>query len=304
MKQHLRLGVTLSLFACFLYSLMATIIKANAMTLPPLPMVIFLQNLVSFSLIFPILYKDGHHIALLSLKTHKLKLHILRSVFSLLISYLLYYSLSYIPLVNALLLSNAAPLIVPFVGYIFFAEKINHRLWLPVLIGYIGVACVLHPDAQLVNRGAILAFGSAVALAFTIQCVRKLTVTDSTNTITFYFLFFSMLISGFIAIPFWEPVTLQTLLVMIAIGLLYFTSQYMANASMRYANPQLISSLMYSNVLYAAIISLILWGSLPSLLTFIGILLIIVGGISCIRIEHISTFSAAKKGQLELHHPL
>src|SRR5258708_2723554 len=172
MKQNLFLGVTLSLFACFLYSLLTTILKTQADILPPLPVVIFLQNLVSLLLILPIIFRKRH--AKQFLITNRVKLHFLRSIFSLLISYLLYYGLAYIPLVNAMLLSNATPLIVPFIGYLFFAEKINHRLWLPVLIGYAGVALVLNPDSRMLNPGALYAFGSAVSLAFTIQCVRKL----------------------------------------------------------------------------------------------------------------------------------
>lgn len=286
MKYHLSLGVFLSLIACFLYSLMTAIIKAKASLLPPLPVVVFLQNAVSLLLIVLVIYKKGHIQAKSLIKTTRLRLHLLRSIFSLLISYLLYYALQTIPLVNATLLANSAPLMVPVVGYLFFTEKINHHLWLAVIIGYIGVAFVLNPDSHFFNAGALLALGSAIALAFTIQCVRKLTVTDSTTTITFYFLFFSALISGILSIPFWELITFPTLCIMVMIGFLYFTSQYLANASLKYGNPQLISSLMYSNVVYATMISFFIWNTLPAISTWIGMLLIIIGGILCIRVEH------------------
>jgi drug/metabolite transporter (DMT)-like permease len=184
---------------------------------------------------------------------------------------------------------------VPFVGYLFFSEKINHKLWMPVLLGYAGVAIVLNPDSNFFNPAALLAFGSAIALAFTVQVVRKLTATDSITTITFYFLIFSTLLSGIISIPFWQPVSTAQLIIMAEIGALYFSSQYLANASMKYANPQLISSLMYSNVIYAAIISLLVWNILPSLHTVIGIILVVVGSIACIRIEHMSVKRAAQQ---------
>lgn len=234
----------------------------------------------------PILFKNGYRSAKIFLATDKMQLHLLRSVFSVLISYLLYYSLKSIPLVNALLLANAAPLIVPFIGYWFFAQKINHRLWLPVLIGYVGVALILNPDKNIFHSGALFAFGSAIALSFTIQCVRRLSITDSITTINAYFLIFSTLISGIIAIPFWESISNQILLIMFVIGFLYFTSQFLANAAMKYANPQLISSLMYLNVFYATVISFLLWNTFPSALTLIGMLLIVIGGIFCIYVEH------------------
>lgn len=280
MNSRLSLGVLISLTACFLYSGMAAIIKDQASLLPPLPVVVFMQNLVGLILILPAAIKSR------SITSRRIPLHILRALFSLMICYFLYYAVTYIPLVNAMLLSNSSPLIVPFVGYLFFSERINHQLWLPVILGYIGVALVLNPDAHLFNFGALLAFGSAVALAFTIQCVRKLTTTDSTTTITFYFLLFSAIFSGIISIPFWQPITLSMLAVMSLIGFLYFTSQYLANASIRYASPQLIGSLMYSNVVYAAIIAFFVWHTLPSMMTVAGMMLIIVGGIACIRVEN------------------
>lgn len=263
---------------------MTALIKSQADSLPPLAIVVFMQNLFALGLALPFTKKAD-------LVSKKIPLHFLRAIFSLLICYLLYYAVTFIPLVNAMLLSNSAPLVVPFVGYLFFAEKINHRLWIPVLLGYAGVALVLNPDADMFNAGAGLAFGSAIALAFTIQCVRRLTQTDSTRTITFYFLFFCTIISGVIAIPFWQPLDSHMLLMMFLIGFFYFTSQYLANASMRYASSQLISSLMYSNVVYATIISFLLWDSLPSMLTIIGTMLIVIGGIACIRAESTEEFS-------------
>lgn len=283
MKQSLPIGVTLSLIACFLYSAMTAFIKVKAVALPPLPIVVFMQNLFALTLLLPRLLNKK------AIMTRRLPLHALRAIFSLAICYSLYYAITFIPLVNAMLLANAAPLIVPIVGYLFFSEKINHRLWLPILIGYAGVAFVLRPDTQLFNIGAFLALASALALAFTIQCVRKLSQTESTLTITFYFLLFSAIFSGMIAIPFWQALNANALWMMFIIGFLYLTSQYLANASMRYASAQLISSLMYSNVIYATIMAFFIWGGLPTLSTNIGMLLIIIGGIYCIQVEQRAT---------------
>lgn len=288
MKHTLTIGVSLSLFATLLYSIMSAMIKAYGQVLPPLPVFIFFQNLLSLLFILPFIFRGNSEHIKRTLKTTRLKLHLLRACTSLTIMFTLYYAVGKIPLVNAMLLSNCAPLIVPFVGYLFFAEKINHRMWFPVLIGYAGVAIILNPDSNFFQPAAIIAFTSAIALAVTIQIVRKLTMTDSTTTITFYFTFLTTIISFIIAIPFWQAVNLDQFAIIVLISALYFTSQYIANASMRFGNPQLISALMYSNVVYAAIISVLVWNDVPTSYMLLGMLLVVIGGASCIWVEHIT----------------
>src|SRR5579885_2089998 len=264
MKHNLPLGVVLSLFAALLYSSQTAIIKTQAAVLPPLPVVIFIQSVISLILILPLILKNGPSGAKKILASSKLSLHLIRTVFSLSISYLLFYAVTYIPLVNGMLLANTAPLIVPFLAYLAFSQKINHRLWFPILTGYVGVAIVLHPDSSIFNPASILALGAGVAMASTMLTVRKLSATEATETTAFYFFLFSSIISGIISIKFWTPVSTHMLLIMAAIGAFYFATQYASTMALKYINAQLVASLFYSNIIYAAVISQFVWHTLPT----------------------------------------
>jgi len=296
MNQNLFLGVILSLSGALFYSAQTALVKLQAAALPPLPVVIFIQSLVSLLLILPLMFKHGRADARKLMTTRNTRLHLLRTIFSLSISYLLFYAVTFIPLVNAMLLANTAPIIVPFIGYLFLSQKINHRLWLPILTGFIGVAIVLNPDARILNPAALLALGAAVGMASSMLTVRKLTATEATETTAFYFFLFSTILSGIIALGFWSPVTMKMAFVMAAIGILYFLTQYATTAAIKYANPQLVGSLFYSNIIYAAIISVFAWNILPTTSTLSGMVLIILGGILCIRVERVKRdFSYVKK---------
>lgn len=301
MKYNLPLGVVLGLMAALAYASQTAMVKALITQLPPLPVVIFIQSLVSLLLILPLIFKNGSLKAKRILTTHNVKLHLLRTFFSLSISYLLFYAVTFIPLVNGLLLANTGPLIIPFIGYLFLSQKINHRLWVPILTGYLGVIIVLHPDARIFNPASLLALAAAVSMASTMLTVRKLSATDSTETIAFYFFLFSTLASGLISIAFWAPINPSMMLMMAIIGLLYFLTQYASTAALKYINAQLVGSLFYSNIIYAAIISLFVWDILPSMATLLGMVLIILGGILCIRVEHTSKLRALnlKQGKLQ-----
>ena len=296
MKYNLPLGIALSLLASLFYASQTAIVKAQAAALPPLPVVIFIQSLVSLLLILPLLFKNGTSGATRIVTTQKLHLHFLRTLFSLSISFLLFYAVTFIPLVNGMLLANTAPLIVPFIAYLFLSQTINHRLWLPILTGFAGVILVLNPDARIFNPASLLALGAALAMASTMLTVRRLAATEATETTAFYFLLFSTLISGVIAIKFWMPVNIHMLLLMASIGTLYFLTQYASTAALRYINAQLVGTLFYSNIIYAAVISLFIWHILPGATTLLGMVLIIAGGILCIRVEHASAVKSQTKG--------
>jgi len=285
MKHPLALGSALALLSALFYSVQTALVKVQITALPPLPVVIFIQSIVSLMLILPFIFKKGWPHAKKTLSTQRVKLHLLRTLFSLSISYLLFYAVTFIPLVNAVLLANTAPLFVPFIAYFFLAQKINHRMWLPILIGYAGVIMVLHPDVRIFSPAALLALAAGVSLACTMLIVRRLSATEATETTAFYFFIFSTLASGLISLPFWTTISLHMLLIMIAIGALYFLTQYTITTGLKYINAQLVSSLFYANIIYAVIISLLLWHTLPSLLTLAGMILIIVGGILCIQTE-------------------
>ncbi len=288
-KNNLSLGVSLCLGGTFSSTVISAIIKEYAHIFPPMPVVVFLLSGVAFFLMLPFIFFNNKNQSIQkTLKTTHIWLHITRSITGFIMMITMFYAVTYMPLVNAVLLSNTAPLIVPFIGYLFFSQKLNHRLWLPLLAGYVGVVIILSPDSNsnFLEVGSLLAITSAVALAFTIHIVSKIAKDDSIKIILFYFLLFTTITAGLVTIPFWQTLSATSWMWMLLLGVLFFVSQYFGNAAMLYANPQLIGALMYSNVLFSAIFTVIIWKTVPSLGMTFGMLLVILGGIGCIWVEY------------------
>lgn len=254
--------------------------------LPPLPIVVFLQSAISFILFLPLFFKNGGREIVKILYSRKLKFQFFRTVSTLYLSYSLFYAVHFIPLVNAMLLVNTAPLMMPFVAYLIFSQRIDHSLWIPMIIGFVGVVIVLNPDPKIFHWASLLALGGGLCMALGMILIRKASVVDSVQTTMFYFLLFSTVISGVIAIPFWQPLATAAYLPLFTIGLLYFFVQCAASYALKFANPQLVSTLFYSNIIFAAIISALLWHTAPSLITLLGVVLIVSGGILCIHAEY------------------
>lgn len=284
MKNNLKFGIAATLISTLSYAILTAIVKAQSAHIPT-PVIVFVQSLVTLILIFPVMLKDGVHGAKQMVQSQHILLHLLRTIFSLGISYFLFLAVSRIPLVNALLLANTSPLMVPFLAYLFMSQKMNHKLWVPILVGFVGILLVLQPDARVFNPAALLALAAGFCMAMSMLLVRKTSKTDSSITVSFYYFLFSTIISGLAAIWFWVPLNSSMLVILIIEGVLFFIVQFALAIALQNAPPELVSSLYYSNIIFGAIIAAIIWHAALPLLTIAGIVLTCLGGILCIRVQ-------------------
>lgn len=281
MKSSLHLGVIFALMSTLSYSILAAIVKQFNGDLP-LPQVVFIQCGISLLIMSTLIGLRGKHYIKSTLKTSYPLLHLVRAIFSLGISYFLFYAVVRIPLVDAVLLSNTSPFMVPFLSLILWKQPINHRLWAPILVGFAGVMLTLKPEGAAFDIANLLPLGSAFCIAMALMLVRKMTQKDSTVTIGLYFFLFATLISGFVALSTWVPLTYYQWGIMLFIGFLYFTCQYCLSVALRYAKAEIVSSLYYSNILYSTLISILWFQAEISYLLLIGMIMIVISGIMCV----------------------
>jgi drug/metabolite transporter (DMT)-like permease len=285
-KHRLFLGISFTLLAMLAYSLLAVLVKTHASTLP-IPIVIFAQCMLCCAfMLMIVLTQSGFKGLRGSLKTMVFPLHMIRILANLSINYLLFFSVKYIPLVNSMLLANTAPLMVPFIAYFFMRQKINHQLWLPLCIGFIGVSIVLRPSGDFFQAGGLLALGAAATSAITLVVVRKLSATESPTTINLYFFLFATFIAAFIAFPYRIPLSFDLCKILFIMGILFFICQYLMTYALIFIHAELVGALMYSRVIYSALLSIVLWQFFPSPLCLLGISLAFVGCLWCIYIEY------------------
>ena len=59
-----------------------------------------------------------------------------------------YLALQHIPLVDSSLLRHSAPLFVALVAYVWVGAKVPSSRWLPMIIGFCGIALILRPSSS------------------------------------------------------------------------------------------------------------------------------------------------------------
>lgn len=124
--------------------------------------------------------------------------HALRGILVVSSNMAFYLALSSIPLADATAIFFASPLIIAVFSVVFLGEKVGWHRWGAILAGLIGVIIMIRPGSDSFTPIALLPLLAATAYAAMQTMTRRMGVSDSALTLSFYaqavFLAFS---SGF-----------------------------------------------------------------------------------------------------------
>lgn len=224
------------------------------------------------------------------LKTKRLSRHAGRIVFGAFSTLLYAYSIKHIPLLNATLLYNTAPLFVPIFAIVFLRNKVPGKIWASLSIGFIGVAMILHPDFSMFKKpGNVIGISSGIFQALTFIIVKSLTSTEPVQRINFYFFLGSAVILGPLAFFLADPPPLESVLYSLCAGLVSFFGQYCVVKAYTYADPCHVGAFQYTSVVFAGLIGWLIWDHTPTLYDLIGMSIVMLGGILAISLYRLKT---------------
>lgn len=251
---------------------MGSLVKLLAETMPSQNLVFF-RNLFGLIALTPILVKIGSS----SIKTKAIHLHILRSLAGISAMYCFFYALAKLPLADAMLLKISAPLFIPIFAFIWISEFISIRTIIAILVGFIGVILVLRPTGEIQLASLIGLLGGALA-ALAKVTIRRMSDTEPTSRIVFYFAAISLVVSFFPLLISWvnpigrEWVLLFCLGAVGTIGQLFLTRAYTLAPASR------IGPFTYSSIIFASLIGWWFWNETMTLITLAGASLVIFSG--------------------------
>lgn len=198
-------------------------------------------------------------------------------------------ALTRLPLADATAISFASPLITVALAAIILKERVRIYRWSAVAIGFAGVIVMLIPHLDIgryaVIGGAAAAAGSmfAVISAFcnagTVIQTRRLTKSETTSSIVFYFSLVCA-IAGALTLPFaWHSPTPRELIALIALGVLGGFAHILLTESYRYGTASLVAPFDYTSMLWAVLLGYWLFGELPDTLVYVGASIVAAAGL-------------------------
>jgi drug/metabolite transporter (DMT)-like permease len=266
-------GISLILLSALFFGLMAATVKY----LGDMPVVekIFFRNLIGVVAAFYLVKKKGG-----SLKGNNTKLLLLRSLTGLLGIAAYFYALSKIYLADAVILNKMSPFFVVVLAAIFLNEKIKKPQFIALVLAIIGAALVIKPRFDYTVLPALIGLLSAFLAGSSYTIIRHLKDTDAPETIVFYFAMIStiamlpFMLAGQFVMP-----TGPQMIGLLGLGIFATAGQLLMTNAYHFAPAGELSIYTYSNIIFSAIIGLVIWSEIPDFLSILGGGAIILAGI-------------------------
>ena len=245
-----------------------------------------------------------------ALRTKRFGGHLFRSLAGVGSMFCIFTAYALLPLADATAIGYASPLMIVVLASVFLGEKMTALRWGAVCVGFIGVLLMLwehlgqgggaqaadHPRSA---AGAMFMLAAAFLIAIAMLQTRRLTRTEDTGAITFYFQSTTTVASGLVIVAAalwpgsgalaslvqaqaWVAPAVADWAPLVAIGLLGGVGQILMTQGYRYADASVLATFDYSSLLFAVAIGFVIFGDVPTTAVLVGAVIVISAGLAVV----------------------
>ena len=245
-----------------------------------------------------------------ALYTSRLPAHLVRAIAGIGSMFFTFAAFRLIPLADATALGYVQPLLVVLLAAIVLREKLTSLRVISVISGFAGILIMvwehLGANAPLADNralGTFCAVFGALLIAVAFIQVRRLTQTEDTGAIAFYFQGTTTLVSlaGLALAVLWPSdapfaATIQSQawvwprgfdwFPLISIGVLGGCGQLLITQGFRYADASILAVFDYTSLVWAVLIGLVVFSEIPSVYVITGAGVVITAGLLVVLEEN------------------
>jgi len=191
----------------------------------------------------------------------------------------LFVALSMLPLGSATAIGFAAPLFTTALSIVILKEGVGIHRWSALIVGFVGVLIITQPGAGTLTYGALFALGNAVLISTVAIAIRRMSRTESTETLTLYQMsVMTLCTAGLLTlgcrVPQWSDALMLALSgIGNGIGQIWWTR------SLSLAPPSAVVPFNYLSLVWATILGFMVWGDVPSPVLLGGSAIVIASGL-------------------------
>jgi drug/metabolite transporter (DMT)-like permease len=221
-----------------------------------------------------------------TLQTKRKGLHALRGVMAAPTQALNFFAFSKMPMANAYAVIFLAPFLTAALAAIFLKEKVSATRWLLIAAGFIGVLIAMRPNVYGFSLPVL-----AVLVTAVFNSVRNVTVPmlGPQETPLSLALFPAAAIALATSIPAMLTGKLPTLVhlgMLSAGGTMYASGLLLTCLAFRFAPAALAGPFHYTQIFWAVLAGMILFGDWPDIWTLVGSAIIVLCGIALTVTHH------------------
>jgi drug/metabolite transporter (DMT)-like permease len=233
--------------------------------------IVFLRQLLGAVVMLPWLWRAGFG----ALRTQVLPLHGIRAAFGYLGMVASYYSVTLIPLADAVSLQFTSPLWVAVMAIFFLGETIRSNRWIAIALGFAGVLVIMRPGFEAIGIGMLIALAAALFYAGGDVTVRALSRTDSIPVIMFYGYILQLPFAIIPAAmtwttPGWDVAPAFMAFLVVAVG-----AQWCMTSALSIADASLVTPVLFLRLPLVAAIGYFFFAQIPDTWTWIGAAIIL-----------------------------
>ena len=283
---NIRKGIVLKLISAVLFAVMSALVRYLG-TRYPVGEVVFYRS--AFAIVPVMLVYAWRGELAAAVRTEHPFGQITRGAMAIVSMFCNFGALARLPLIEA----NAISFTSPFVSVVFAAlilkEHVRIYRWSAVIIGFVGVLVVLSPHFSgeeltiaMASAGALTGVLSGLAgsisnAAAVIQ-TRRLTESETTSAIVFYFSLICA-VGSLVTFPFgWTAPPVAELAALVSVGFLGGLGHIFLTESYRYAPASIIAPFDYTSMVWALVLGYFLFGELPTQMIIAGSAIIAASG--------------------------
>ncbi len=277
-------GIASMSISMMLFIINDSLIKVASESLPA-GQIIVIRGVMASAIVLAIILATG---AARHLPRALNRVAVWRGVLDMIGSLLYLLALFNMPIGNATAVNMTSPLGLTAAAALFLKEAVGWRRWSAIVAGFCGVLMVVQPRPDGFNYWALLAVAAVGFVVARDLITRRMgpeipsliIVLSASVIVTLGALVFS-LFEGWQAVN-WTVIALLGLAAAFIIG-----GYYLIVDAMRHGSLSVVGPFRYTALIWALLSGYLVWGDMPNLLSFAGILVIVGSGLYVLHRERL-----------------
>jgi drug/metabolite transporter (DMT)-like permease len=273
-NDHVPLGIGYMVLATSLFAAASALTKW-LVGIYPVGEVVFARSFSSFLVCAAVMLPIT---GLSVYKTARPRDHLARGISQSISQTLFALAFTLMPLAGAVSINFSAPLFSALISIVWLRERATVARWSALLIGFLGVLIVTNPGRNSFTLGALFALGNAVLYGSVTVAVRRMTKTESANTLMIWQLTIIAFFHSFLLLfgVRW-PVPMDWVM-MFGMGFLNAVGQYFWTRSLSLAPATAVAPFYYLMLVWALGFGYFIWGDIPSKGLLVGSAIVVGSG--------------------------
>jgi drug/metabolite transporter (DMT)-like permease len=273
-SRQTRLGIGLMCLGVLMFAL-NDVMGKWLMSTYTVGQVLLLRSVAAILILAPFAAKEGLRAII---RAPRPGLQVARVAFGTLETACFYWAVTTLPLVSVMTYYLAAPLYVAAIAPFLLHERLSRDQVLAVVLGFMGVVCVLQPSADTLTLPAVIAIVGSALYAGLMLSTRQLRGTSATSLIVWQTA--GALVFGAVLSPFgWVQPTVRDFALLSLLGVVAMMAHMLVAQSLRLAPAAVVSPFQYTLIVWAAVFGWLFFGEWPNNLMVFGAVVIVASGL-------------------------